>query len=94
MSFLSKLFGAGRGSVSEPAVDPIDHKGFKITAQPLKEGSSFRISARIEKEGDGVLREHVLIRADVINDPTEAHEASVNKAKQMIDQMGDMLFAQ
>ncbi len=92
MSFLSKLFGGGGGSSSEPEVDPVDHKGFKITPQPMKEGSSYRISARIEKEIDGTLREHVLIRADVINDPDEAKDASVNKAKQMIDQMGDMLF--
>ncbi|NNE87098.1 MAG: hypothetical protein HKN27_03400 [Silicimonas sp.] len=89
MSLLSKLFGGGG---SAPEAEPEDYDGFKITAQPAKEGSKYRIGALIEKEIDGAVQTHSLIRADTLDDLEGAKEASVGKAKQLIDQMGERLF--
>ena len=89
MSLLSKLFGGGQ---SKPEAQPEDYKGFGIIPQPMKEGSRYRIGARIEKEIDGELKSHSLIRADTLEDLTTANEASVGKAKQVIDEQGDRLF--
>ena len=47
-----------------------------------------RRPALIEKDG----RTHTLIRADVLEDLAAASEASIGKAKQMIDEQGDRLF--
>ena len=93
MSFLKKLFGGG-GAADATSKEPeaIEYKGFQITPTPISEGGQFRISARIDGTVNGEAKTHTLIRADVIRDQTEAEEASVNKAKQMIDQMGDNLF--
>ena len=89
MSWLSKLLGGGG---SAPAAETVEHKGFRITPEPIRDGNQFRIAAQIEKEVGGEMRHHHLIRADMLNDPEEAKTASVNKAKQMIDQMGEGLF--
>lgn len=85
MSILKRLFGGG-ASTPEPKSET--HNGFTITPTPIREGGRFRISALIEKDG----RTHTLIRADVLDDLAAANEASVNKARQMIDEQGDRLF--
>ena len=57
----------------------------------LAEGQ-FRLAALIEAEVEGETKTHHLVRADVIRDREEAEEASVRKAKQMIDEQGARLF--
>ena len=42
---------------------------------------------------DGAVKVHQLIRADTRTSHDEAVEASVAKAKQAIDQLGETLFA-
>lgn len=90
MSWLSKIFGGG-GS-SDPAAETVEYNGFRITPTPAHEGGQYRIGARIEAEIDGELKSHDLIRADMIRDIDECKDASIRKAKQMIDQMGNRLF--
>lgn len=85
MSLWNKLFGGGGGN---SAAEPVEHKGFLIFPEPINEGGQYRIAARIEK-GDKL---HQMIRADLLRDQGEASEASVHKAKMMIDQMGEDLF--
>ena len=85
MSLFSKLFGGG-GDTQKSTSET--YKDFIITPGPQKDPSGWRIASTIEKDG----KTHQLIRADVIQDKGEAEVASVNKAKQLIDQMGDRLF--
>ena len=91
MSLLSRLFGS-----REHKPDPVtaeDYNGFRIIPEPIAEGSTYRISARIEKEIGGETMVHKLIRADTLQSHDEAKAASLNKAKQAIDQQGDALFS-
>ena len=84
MSFLKKLFGS-----KEPeAPKSEEYNGFQITPQPMDANPGYRICALIEKDG----RSHTLIRADTLNDIDSAREASVDKAKQMIDQQGERIL--
>ena len=87
MSLFTKLFGGGK---TEP--EPEIHNGYRIYPEPAKESGGYRLRARIEKEIDGQTRTHQLIRADTIASLEKACEASVNKAKQIIDEQGDRLF--
>ena len=89
MSLLSRLFGGG---APKEAAEPEIYEGFSITPKPMSAGGEFRISAMIEKEVDGETKSHHLIRADTMSDLEAAKEASVNKAKVMIDQQGERLF--
>ncbi|EIE53097.1 hypothetical protein C357_00544 [Citreicella sp. 357] len=91
MSFLKKLFGGGN-TVPAPQADAVAYKDFRITPSPLKEGDGFRIAALIEAEVAGETKSHQLVRADVIRDRDDAIEASLRKARQMIDEQGVRLF--
>ena len=88
MSLFSKLFGGGGSSGPEPVM----HEGFAILAEPIKEGSGYRIAARIEKDVAGEMKVHRLVRADTLGGLDEASEASIAKAKRVIDELGERIF--
>jgi hypothetical protein len=91
MPFWDRLFG--KGTAEEPASAPSEeHKGFRITPKPIRDGGQYRVAARIEKEVGGVLRVHDLVRADTLASPDEAKALSLAKARQMIDEQGDGIF--
>lgn len=87
-SFFSRLFGSSKPTAAEPVL----HKDFRIFPAPIKDGSTFRIAARVEKDFGSETKTHQLIRADTRTSMDEAAEASVAKAKQAIDQLGDTIF--
>ena len=89
MSLLSRLFGGGGPKPGRPSET---YKDFTITPGPIREGDTWRVSARIEKEIGGGTKTHTLIRADTLADEEAAATASVNKAKQLIDEQGERLF--
>jgi len=86
-SFLSRLFG-GKPQEAEPEL----HNGFRIFVEPIQEGGSYRVAARIEQDQDGAIRAHQMIRADTFNNLEEARASSLNKAKVLIDEQGAGLF--
>lgn len=90
MSLLSRLFGK---SAPPAAAEPILHKGCRIFPQPIKDGGTYRIAARIEKDFGGQVKTHLLQRADTSTALDEATEMSLGKARLAIDQLGDSLFA-
>ena len=94
MSLFSRLFGGGSQTEPEPQQEPEQYKGYDIHPEPVREGSQWRIAARIEREVDGALRAHHMIRADMIADRETAVVESARKARQMIDEQGDRIFAQ
>jgi hypothetical protein len=91
--FLGKLLGGGGTKAPETSAgEAIDHKGFTILPEPYRNGGQWQLAARISKTIDGELKEHHLIRADLIADLDEAREHAVLKAKRVIDEQGDGLF--
>lgn len=84
MPFFSKLFGKPEQKPAESVM----YEGYVITPQPMKEGHVYRLSALIEKDG----KTHHLIRADTLPSVEAAHEAAIEKAKQVIDQQGARMF--
>ena len=93
MSLLSRLFGGGGSAPKEPTRgDPILHQGFAIYPQPIAESGQHRVCALIEKDVGGETRSHRMIRADLLNDRDAAVDASLRKAKAVIDEQGDGIF--
>ncbi len=90
MSLFSRLFGGSSGSTPEP--EPELYKDFRIFAEPVKEGGVFRVAARIEKEVDGAVRSHRMVRADTCDSAEAARDVTTRKAKSLIDQVGDKIF--
>jgi hypothetical protein len=89
MAWFSKLFGgkSAEAAAATPGASE-EYKGFKVTPKPIREGSQYRIAARIEKDG----RVHELIRADTVGSPDEAISLSLGKARQVIDEQGERVF--
>ncbi len=94
MSLWSRLFGGKTDEDSAGGAAAEDYKDFRIFPEPIREGQVYRVAARIEKTIDGVEKVHQLIRADTMASLDEAVAASVNKARQMIDEQGDRLFGE
>lgn len=91
MSLLKKLFGGGnKGTAPEASTET--YEGFRITATPVAEGNTYRVSALIEKDVDGETFSHQLIRADTVQGLEEAQKACFRKAKQVIDEQGERIF--
>lgn len=91
MSFLKKLFGGG-GDGGETPAEVIEYNGYSIVATPQKDGGQFRLCGEITKEIDGEVKTHTLIRADIFPGEDSCKEATVRKAKQVIDEQGDHIF--
>lgn len=90
MSLLSRLFGGASSPGSQP--EPEVYGEFRIYAEPISEGGRFRVAARIEKEIDGEVRTHRLIRADTCESAEQARDLSATKARLVIDEQGDAIF--
>ncbi|MGL4638055.1 MAG: HlyU family transcriptional regulator [Beijerinckiaceae bacterium] len=93
MSFFKKLFGGG----STPKVEPgpaatAEHNGFTIQATPYQEDGQWQMCGVIQKEIGGEAKSHRFIRADKFPSQEQAAEFTLNKARQIIDQMGDKVF--
>ena len=93
MPFFSRLFGKSAAPAPAAAAEPALHKGCRIFVDPIREGGSYRIAARIEKDIGGTVMVHHLVRADTSSSLEEAQAISLSKAMQAIDQLGDSLFA-
>ena len=97
--FLSKLFGGfgsapreGAGVTAATSVVE-DYNGYSIRPAPFQDRGQWITSGVIEKEFGDEVKQHRFIRADMYPSEEAATEASVFKAKQIIDMMGDDVFA-
>ncbi|SFR43612.1 hypothetical protein SAMN04488005_1930 [Yoonia tamlensis] len=89
MSLFKRLFG---GSAAPAVVPSEEYNGYTITPEPIREGGKFRLAAKIEKEIDGELKVHQLIRADMLESENVARTEGAAKARVVIDQQGDSIF--
>ena len=95
-SFLSKLFGLSKASGTETAASSGKTETYGdclIRATPMREGSQFRLAGSVEKEIEGGVRVRTFIRADVFTSEQDVIDATLRKARQIIDQHGPSLFS-
>ena len=95
MSFWKTLFGgsaSSEGPAAAKAGAPESYNGFTIRAAPFKSGAQFQVAGYIEKEVDGVRREHHFIRADFFSSQEDAVSFSLTKERQIIDLQDDKVF--
>ncbi len=91
---LGKWLGGGKAETSPETATgaTVSYNGFEIIPEPYRAQGQWQLAARIRKEIDGELREHHLVRADLLTDAQQAGEHAVMKAKRVIDEQGDGLF--
>ncbi len=79
------------GTAAEPAAE--EYNGYTIRPAPCQDRGQRITSGVIEKRFDDEVKQHRFIRADMYPARDSAISASVFKAKQIIDMMGDDVFA-
>ena len=92
MSILSRLFGS-KGDDPGKAAPGEEYSGFTIFPEPEQDGPRWRLAARIEKEIDGAVKSHRMIRADTFESAEAAATAAAAKARILIDEQGERIFA-
>ena len=91
--FLGRLFGTSTGSGGGSVLISETYEGFEIQAAPVNEANGWRVSGVISKTIDGEQMSHQFVRADTCADAESAAVMTVRKAKQLIDERGDGIFA-
>jgi len=94
MSFFSALFGRRAGADTARVADPVEYKGFIIRAAPYKNDGHYQTAGIIEREADGLHREHRFVRADAYATYEDAVTFTISKARQIIDLQGERIFEQ
>ena len=94
--FFSRLLGGGKargGGKADAERAAEEYNGYTIRPVPFEDGGQWITSAVIEKPFPGGAKTHTLIRADMYPGRDAAVAASLFKARQIIDMMGDDVFA-
>jgi hypothetical protein len=92
MSFWSALFGRRSAADAAKSPDPVEYKGFVIRAAPYKNNGGYQTAGVIEREINGVRKEHRFIRADSYASYEDAVNFTLGKARQIIDLQGERIF--
>ncbi len=90
--FLSKLFG-GKSDKPGVAAQTETYKGYVIEPRPKGNSGQYNVAGVIRKEGEPEGPSHSFIRADTFTNVDDAVKYSLVKAKQIIDQKGEKMFA-
>lgn len=95
--FLSRILGGaasrGGGDTADEQAEE-EYNGYTIRPAPFQDGGQWITSGVIEKRFDDGVKQHRFIRADMYPGRESAAAASLFKARQIIDMMGDDVFAQ
>ncbi len=92
MSFLSALFGRLAGAPAGKVAEPVEDKAYTIRAAPFQNEGQFQTAGTIEREIDGVRKEHRFIRADAFASYDDAVKFTLGKARQIVDLQGERMF--
>jgi hypothetical protein len=87
----SRLAGGGASPGAE--IPAVEYKGYRIRPAPYRTKDQYQTAGTIEKVTPEGMREHRFIRADTYYSREDAIAFTVAKAKQIIDQQGDRIFA-
>ena len=88
----SRLAGGG-AAPSGPEIPAVEYKGYRIRPAPYRTKDQYQTAGTIEKVTPDGICEHRFIRADTYHSREDAIAFTIAKAKQIIDQQGDRIFA-
>ena len=92
-TLLGRIFGGSdKASATATSEEPVEYKGYMITAAPINEGGQFRTAGMIAKVDGEQERKVQFIRADNHSDRQSAVAHSERKAQQIVDEQGDRIF--
>ncbi len=93
--FLRRLTGGGGEDDAAPGArgPAVAYQGYAIHPAPRRQGSQWLTAGLITKAFPDGAKEHYFVRAETHASQDDASAFAVVKAKQIIDERGDKLFA-
>ncbi len=88
-----RLAGGGEGGAAEPPGETVEYKGYRIIPAPYRANGVYQTCGTIEKDTAEGTKQHRFVRADTYAGREDAIAFTIMKAKQIIDQQGDRIFA-
>ena len=89
----ARLASSTPGASATRVPDEVEYKGYRIRPAPYLAGGQYQTAGTIEKGTSEGMKEHRFIRADKFPSHEDAVTFTVAKAKQIVDQQGDRMFA-
>ena len=93
MSILRGLLGRKESATEAAAEAATEHEGFTIRPAPRRQASGWLTAGTIAKQFPDGVKEHQFVRADIFADRDAAAAFAISKAKQIIAERGDRMFA-
>lgn len=95
LSRIGALFGRGakEQGPGRREVEAVVYQDLRIYPTPMPEGGQWRLAATIVKGTGAQEMEYMLVRADVFASRDDAANFAIRKARQIIDEQGEKLFA-
>lgn len=95
LSRIGSIFGGAKQEQSAVRRDEemVVYQDLRIYPMPIPEGGQWRLAATIVMGTGEEELEYALVRADVFSSRDDAASYSIRKAKQIIDEQGEKLFA-
>lgn len=91
-NFLKRMFG-GAGGTAEPEIAAREsYQGFELLAIPREDPNGWRVAGSIVTEAEGQEQRYDFVRADTCPGRDTAAQASLQKARQIVDEQGLKLF--
>lgn len=90
--FLRKLIGT-KPTDAAPAEAKVEYQGYDILPAPQQDPAGWRVHGVISRPVDGEIRHHTFTRADTCAGREDAVAITLAKARRIIDEQGERLFA-
>lgn len=92
-SIWDRLFGRRDSVETEATTQETEYKGYRIQPAPYRQGGQYQTAGVIRKAFPDGVKEHRFVRAETHAAREDAEAFAVTKARQIIDEQGDRLFA-
>ena len=89
----ARLSAGATGGTAAPDAAPVEYKGFRIRPAPYLVNGQYQTAGFIEKDVGGEVKSHRFVRADTDASRDDAIATTIIKAKRIIDERGDKMFA-
>jgi len=80
-------------AAAEPELPAVEYNGYRIRPAPYRANNQFQTCGVIEKDFPEGAKQHRFVRAETHPSRDDAAAFAITKAKQIIDQQGDRMFA-
>jgi hypothetical protein len=93
LRFLRRRSANDDGSTLGAIAAREDYRGFELLARPVREHGQWRLAGTVRRGNGDAAADYDFVRADTMADHDECVRMCLVKARQLVDEQGERLFA-